>query len=194
MRNNIYWGLLFVAICAIFCGCVAEKPDPEDYDVDKIVAELVEHTKHHRKEPIADEPNQAKNKQKPVADEKVADFPIQDIFGKDHEYTDFELMNHVKMELWNRGVHGITGMSISHQTGLIHPTIKGIAFADWEPSLEIFGIGFGRRYTRISGHPDDFPKPGPPGPVGMKIKPGVKVFHISEGINPYLLLKIPKEK
>lgn len=216
MRNNIYWGLLFVVVCAVFCGCAAEKPDPEDYDVDKVVAKLVEHSKHHRKEPLADEPNQAENKQKPLADKNIADkeervspfgfgpypeipadFPIQDIFDQGGKGANFELMDRVWVELWKRGVRGISGMSISHQTGLVQPTIKGIAFADWEPSLEILGIGFGRRITSIGGHPEDMVHhpghPGPPNLDGPKIKRGVKIFHKSEGIDPYLLLKIPKE-
>lgn len=209
MRNNIYWGLLFVAICAVICGCDMEKPKPDqdDYDVDKIVAKLVENTKHHRKEPIADKPKQIKNKQKPLADEKErvspfgfgpypeipADFPRQDIFDRQGD-VNLELMNRVWVELWKQGVRGISGMTISQRTGMVHPTIKGIAYADWQPKWEFLGIGFGNRITRLKGHPDDSGFPvGPPDPDGPKIREGIKVFHISEGIDPYLFLKIPKE-
>lgn len=215
MRKYIDWGILFVIICAVFCGCVAEKPDPEDYDVDKIVAELVEITKHHAKQQDTDKPKEAKNnngtnKQKPLADKEEhvspfgfgpypeipADFPDQNIFDRaPQDSANHELISRVWLELWKRGVRGITGMSISNQTGMVTPTIRGIAYADWEPIWDFGVFGFGTLYTSISGHPKDMiGPPEEPGPfsAGMKIARGVKVFHESKGIDPYLLLKIPK--
>ena len=214
MQKYVNWGIMFVIVCAVFCGCVMEIPD-EEYDIDEIVAELVESTKHHAEQQDADKPKEAKNnidpdKQKPLADKEKrisphgfgpypeipADFPQQDIFDHpDLSNPNFELMDRVWVELWKRGVRGISGMSISNQTGMVTPTIRGIVYAEWEPILEFGVIGFGMRYTSISGHPKDMiGPPGPPGPfdAGMKIAQGVKVFHRSKGVDPYLLLKIPK--
>ena len=211
MRNNIYWGLLLVAVCAVFCGCAMEKPkpDPDDYDVDKVVAELVESTKHYRKEPVADKPKRIKNKQKPLAnkEERLSSFgfglypEIPEGFPRPDYFTQHgklsrghELMGRVWVELWNRGVRGISGMTISNDTEMVYPTIKGVVYANWMPKWEFLGIGFGSRITRLKGHPEDkIGHPMPPGQGELAIPQDIKVFHISEGIDPYLLLKIPKE-
>ena len=100
-------------------------------------------------------------------------------------------MNRVWIELWKRGVRGITGMSISHESGLVHPTIQGIMYVDWEPRWGLFGFGFGRRISGISGHPDNFGEPF--GPDEPKIPRGIKVFDMSEGIAPYKLLNLPQK-
>lgn len=214
MQKYINWSIIFVIVCAVFCGCVAEKPDDE-YNIDEIVAELVESSKHHAKQQDTDKPKEAKNntdtnEQKPLVDkeERVspfgfgpypeipADFPQQDIFDRAPQGSpNHELISRVWLELWKRDVRGITGMSISNRTGMVTPTIQGVAFADWEPILDFGVFGFGTRYTSVSGHPKDMMElPEDPGPfsAGIKIARGVKVFHKSKAINPYLLLKIPK--
>ena len=66
MRKNLYLGLLPVIVCIILCGCGFEK---KDYDIDKIVEELVESTKHHAEQPIVDKSEGGKNDSTPLAEE-----------------------------------------------------------------------------------------------------------------------------
>ncbi|MDE0313887.1 MAG: hypothetical protein OXM61_03215 [Candidatus Poribacteria bacterium] len=206
MPKNTYWMVLLVIICVVLFGCVNER---SDYDIDEIVDELVESTKHHAEQPMADKPEDKKTDPDPAeqtdAVEEVrvsphgfgpypdipADFPRQDIFEQGGQGPNFELMDRVWLELWKRGVRGISGMSISHNNGLVYPTIRGIAYADWEPRWELFGFGFGKKYSGWSGHPGDFPRD--PDIGRPKMPRGIKIFDMSEGIDPYKLLDLPKE-
>ncbi len=213
MRKNLYLALLLLIVNVVLFGCGFEK---KEHDIDKIVEELVESTKHHAEQPIDDKSENVQNDPPPenttsLAEETTdvkevrispfgfgpypeipTDFPIQNIFDQSGQNSpNFELMDRVWVELWKRGVRGITGMSISNESGLVHPTIQGIMYVNWEPRWELFGFGFGRRISGISGHPDDFGEPF--GPDEPKIPKGIKVFDMSEGIDPYKLLNLPKK-
>ena len=68
---------------------------------------------------------------------------------------------------------------------------RGIMYVNWQSRWELFGFGFGRRISGKSGHPDDFGEPF--GPDEPKIPKGIKIFDMSEGIDPYKLLNLPKK-
>ena len=138
--------------------------------------------------------------------ELPADFPWQDLFDPpyytedpDDEYKDdpdYELMDRVWVELWKRG-DNVTGMSTSRRTGLFYPTIRGTIYVEWAPRWKVFGQEFGRRIRAVNGDPDDVDalraarQEGRP-LLESDIPSHLKVLDMSEGIDPYTFLDLPK--
>ena len=130
------------------------------------------------------------------------DFPWQDLFDPpyytedpDHPYKDnpdYELMDRIWVELWKRGERGVVGMGGMESTRLFYPTIRGTIYVRWGPRRKIFGQEYGGRKIRyIDGHPDDIDRL-----EGVRtesdIPSDLKVLDISEGIDAYEFLKLPR--
>ena len=141
--------------------------------------------------------------------EVPADFPWQEIFDPpyysddpDNPYKDnpdFELMDRVWVKLWNQGEHGVEGMSSEDGTGLFYPTIRGTIYVKWGSRWEVFGKGFGKKVRGLKGHPDDLEplqeliKSREEAPLlESDIPSHLKVLDMSEGIDPYKFLDLPK--
>ena len=139
--------------------------------------------------------------------ELPADFPWQDLFDYPYytedpndEYKDdpdYELMHRVRVELWKRG-EKVLGMSTSRRTGLFYPTIPGTIYVEWGPRWKIFGQEIGRKIRSVKGDPDDLKslramreEDGRP-LLESDIPSHLKVLDISEGIDPYDFLDLPK--
>ena len=135
--------------------------------------------------------------------ELPADFPWPDLFDPpyytekpNHPYKDnpnYELMHRLWVELWKRG-ENIEGFGTRYSTGLFYPTIRGTIYVKWGPRRKLFGQEFGGRTIRsIDGHPDDIDRL-----EGARtendIPSDLKVLDMSEGINPYQFLNLPKPK
>ena len=132
--------------------------------------------------------------------ELPADFPYQDLFDPpyysedpDDPYKDdpdFELMHRVGVELWKRG-ENVEGMGTIESTGLFYPTIRGTIYVEWAPRWKVFGKGFGRTIRSIDGHPDDLDRLKNVNRESQ-IPSDLKVLDISEGIDPYEFLNLPR--
>ena len=129
------------------------------------------------------------------------DFPHQDIFDPPYytedpnmvEYKDnpdYELMDRLWVELWKRG-EKVEGMGTIDQTGLFYPTIRGTIYVEWAPRWKVFGKGIGRKIRFIDGHPDDI-KRLIDAETESDIPSDMKVLDISEGIDPYEFLGLPR--
>ena len=130
--------------------------------------------------------------------ELPADFPHQDLFDPaTHSHPDYELMHRVWVELWKQGERGVSGMSTSRRTGLFYPTIPGTVYVEWGPRWKVFGVEVGRRIRHIKGDPDDMTalraarEEGRP-LLESDIPSHLKVLDMSEGIDPYTFLDLPK--
>ena len=133
--------------------------------------------------------------------EVPADFPWQEVFGPSYNrsHADYELMDRVFVELWKQGERGVEGMASANSTGLFYPTIRGTIYVEWGSRWKVFGKGFGRKVKGLKGHPDDL-KPlqdliqsreGSP-LLESDIPSHLKVLDMSEGIDPYKFLDLPK--
>jgi hypothetical protein len=102
------------------------------------------------------------------------------------------------VELWKRG-EKVEGFGTLKSTGLFYPTIRGTIYVKWGPRWKIFGHEVGRKIRYVDGHPDDIEalrarRSDETGLLESDIPPGIKVLDISEGINPYTFLDLPKPK
>ena len=132
--------------------------------------------------------------------EVPADFPWQEVFGPSYNRSnaDYELMDRVSVELWKQGEH-VEGISSEDDTGLFYPTIRGTIYVEWGSRWEVLGKGFGRKVRGLTGHPDDLKslqdliqsREGSP-LLESDIPSHLKVLDMSEGIDPYKFLDLPK--
>lgn len=132
--------------------------------------------------------------------ELPADFPWQDLFDPPYysedpndEYKDnpnYELMHRLWVELWKRG-EKVEGMGRLGSTGLFYPTIRGTIYVKWAPRWKVFGQEIGRKIRYIDGHPDDMARLRD-AETERDIPSDLKVLDISEGIDPYTFLDLPK--
>ncbi len=138
--------------------------------------------------------------------ELPADFPWQDMFDPPYysenpnspnkDNPNFELMDRLWVELWKRG-ENVVGVGTRHSTGLFYPTIPGTIYVEWAPRWKVFGKGFGKRIRSVKGDPDDLDRLESLRPEGKSlterdIPSDIKVLDISEGIDPYKFLNLPK--
>ena len=135
------------------------------------------------------------------------DFPYPDLFDAstldnvhDPDNPNYELMYRVRVELWKRGERGVEGMQTSRRTGLFYPAIRGTIYVEWAPRWKIAGLEVGRRIRAIKGNADDIKRlqafrqqVGRP-LLESDIPSDMKVLDMSEGINPYEFLNLPKPK
>ncbi len=130
------------------------------------------------------------------------DFPWQDLFDPpyyaedpNHPYKDepnYELMDRLWVELWKRG-EKVEGFGTMESTGLFYPTIRGTIYVRWAPRWKDLGHGIGKKIQYINGHPDDIKRLESAKTEG-DIPSDLKVLDISEGIDPYTFLDLPKSK
>ncbi|MXV78509.1 hypothetical protein F4001_09155 [Candidatus Poribacteria bacterium] len=138
--------------------------------------------------------------------ELPADFPYQDLFDAstldnvhDPDNPNYELMYRVRVKLWKQGVRDVLGMSTSRRTGLFYPSIPGTIYVEWVPRWTVFGQEFGRKIRSVKGNPDDMEvlrdgsEDGRP-LLESDIPSHLKVLDMSEGIDPYDFLDLPKPK
>lgn len=94
------------------------------------------------------------------------------------------------VELWKRG-ENVEGFGTIKSTALFYPTIRGTIYVEWAPRWKVFGKGFGRTIRYIDRHPDDVERL-----QGVdresEIPSDFKVLDISEGIDPYHFLDLPR--
>ena len=133
--------------------------------------------------------------------ELPADFPHQDMFDPpyyaddpNHPYKDnpnYELMDRLWVELWKRGKN-VEGFGTLKSTGLFYPTIRGTIYVEWAPRWKVFDLKIGRKIRYIDGHPDDL-KRLTDANTESDIPSDIKVLDISEGIDPYEFLDLPRK-
>lgn len=138
--------------------------------------------------------------------ELPADFPWQDLFDPPYysenpkdphkDNPNYELMDRLWVELWKRG-ENVVGVGTRHSIGLFYPTIPGTIYVEWGPRWKVFGQGFGKSIRHVKGDPDDLDRLRSLRPEGESlterdIPSDLKVLDISEGIDPYKLLNLPK--
>ena len=129
------------------------------------------------------------------------DFPWQDLFDPPYyaddpnhlhkDDPDYELMYRLRVELWKRGERGVEGFGKLNSTGLFYPTIRGTIYVEWAPRWKVFGKGFGRTIRYIDGHPDDLKRLRSVDRES-EIPSDIKVLDISEGIDAYEFLDLPR--
>ena len=105
-------------------------------------------------------------------------------------------MDRVYVELWKRG-ENVVGMGTRDSTGLFYPTIRGTIYVEWGPRWKIYGLSFGRKVRHITGHPDDIERLRSLQGEGKTltardIPSDLKVLDMSEGIDPFKFLNLPK--